>query len=77
MKLEIIGVEPACKRCRQTLKKVAKAAKRLRAKGIEVEVEKIDVRAKETMERFGGEYAAAETEQGYSTRWAAKTCSPS
>lgn len=52
-KLEIIGVEPACKRCKQTMENAVKAAERLRAEGIEVEVEKLDVMAEETMDRFG------------------------
>jgi hypothetical protein len=52
-KLEIIGVEPACKRCKQTMENAVKAAEKLRGEGIEVELEKLDVMAEETMDRFG------------------------
>jgi len=53
LKLEVIGVEPACKRCKQTKENATKAVEKLRAEGIDVEVEKLDVMAKETMNRFG------------------------
>lgn len=53
VKLEIIGVEPACKRCKQTLENAVKAVDKLQAEDVEVEVEKLDVMAKETMDRFG------------------------
>ena len=53
IKLEIIGVVPACKRCKQTMENAVKAAEKLRAEDIQVEVEKLDVTAKETMDRFG------------------------
>jgi len=53
IKLEIIGVEPACKRCKQTMENAVKAAEKLQAEDVDVEVEKLDVMAKETMDRFG------------------------
>ena len=51
--IEIIGVEPACYRCKETKENAEKAAEKLRAKGIEVTVNKLDVMAKSTMDRFG------------------------
>jgi hypothetical protein len=53
IKLEIIGVEPACKRCKQTMENAVKAAEKLQAEDVDVEVEKLDVMAKETMDKFG------------------------
>ena len=53
VKVEIIGVEPTCPRCKQTKENTEKVAARLKAEGIEIQVTKLDVMAKETMERFG------------------------
>ena len=51
--IEIIGVEPACYRCKETKENAEKAASKLKAEGIEVSVSKLDVMAKSTMDRFG------------------------
>ena len=51
--IEIIGVEPACYRCKETKENAEKAAEKLRGDGIEVTVSKLDVMAKSTMDRFG------------------------
>ena len=53
IKIEIIGVEPACYRCKETKENAEKAAQRLRDTGIDVTVDKLDVMAKSTMDRFG------------------------
>lgn len=53
VKIEVIGVEPACYRCKETKENVDKAAAKLKADGIDVSVEKLDVMAKSTMDRFG------------------------
>ena len=53
VKVEIIGVKPACPRCKKTEENADKAAEKLRSEGIEIQVTKLDVMAKETMERFG------------------------
>ena len=53
IEIEIIGVEPACYRCKETKENVEKAAEKLKADGIEVTVNKLDVMAKSTMDRFG------------------------
>ena len=51
--LEVIGVVPACKRCKVTQENAEKAASKLQSEGVEVEVTKLDVMAAETMDRFG------------------------
>jgi hypothetical protein len=53
IKIEIIGVEPACYRCKETKENAEKAAKKLRDEGIEVTVDKLDVMARSTMDKFG------------------------
>jgi len=51
--IEIIGVEPACYRCKETKENAEKAAAKLRSEGIDVTIDKLDVMAKSTMDRFG------------------------
>lgn len=51
--IEIIGVEPACYRCKETKENADKAAAKLREEGIDITVTKLDVMAKSTMDRFG------------------------
>ncbi len=51
--IEIIGVEPACYRCKQALENAEKAAAKLRAGGVDVAVNKLNVMEKSTMDRFG------------------------
>jgi len=51
--IEIIGVEPACYRCKETKENAEKAAEKLRADGIDITINKLDVMAKSTMDRFG------------------------
>jgi hypothetical protein len=53
LRIEIIGVEPACYRCKQTLENVEKAAANLRTAGVDVAVNKLNVMEKSTMDRFG------------------------
>jgi hypothetical protein len=53
IKLEVIGVIPACKRCKVTQENALKAALKLQSEGVEVKVTKLDVMAAETMDRFG------------------------
>ena len=53
VKVEIIGVEPACIRCKKAKENANKVAEKLRSEGIEIQVTKLDVMAKETMDRFG------------------------
>lgn len=53
LKVEVIGVDPPCPRCSKTEENVRKAAARLSEEGIDVEVHKLDISAKETVSRFG------------------------
>lgn len=53
LKVEVIGVNPPCPRCRQTEENAKKAAERLKAEGFEVEVIKLDITAKETISKYG------------------------
>ena len=53
VKIEIIGVTPACMRCKKTKENAEKVAKKLTSEGIEIQVTKLDVMEKETMDRFG------------------------
>jgi hypothetical protein len=51
--VEIIGVEPACYRCKETKENADKAAAKLRKDGHEVNVTKLNVMDKSTMEKYG------------------------
>jgi hypothetical protein len=53
IRVEVIGIEPPCKRCKEAYENVLKAAESLRAEGIVVEVTKLDAMADETAERYG------------------------
>jgi hypothetical protein len=53
IQVEIIGVEPACYRCKETKENADKAATKLRNEGINVKVSKLDVMEKATMEKYG------------------------
>ena len=51
--VEVIGVNPPCKRCAATWKNVEKAASTLQAEGVEVEMKKLDVASKDVVSRYG------------------------
>jgi hypothetical protein len=51
--VEVIGVDPPCKRCAATQKNAEEAASKLGKEGIEVTVRKLDISAKETISRYG------------------------
>ena len=53
LKVEVIGVSPPCLRCKKTEENAMKAAARLSAEGVKVEVAKLDVTAKETISKYG------------------------
>ena len=53
LKVEVIGVDPPCYRCKQTEHNARKAAVKLGEEGIQVEVTKLDVSSRETISRFG------------------------
>jgi small redox-active disulfide protein 2 len=53
IKIEVIGVNPPCPRCKKTEENARKAASKLAAEGIEVEVTKLDITSKETISKYG------------------------
>jgi hypothetical protein len=53
IQVEIIGVEPPCYRCKETKENADKAVDNLRKKGHEVNVVKLNVMDKSTMEKYG------------------------
>jgi hypothetical protein len=52
-KIEIIGVEPPCYRCKETKENTDKAVAKLLKEGHKISVTKLNVLDKTTMERFG------------------------
>ncbi len=53
VKVECLGMVPPCKRCKKLEENTLKAAEKLRAEGIEVEVIKGDVMSEENQEKYG------------------------
>ena len=53
MRIDVIGIEPPCKRCKEAYENVLKAADMLKAEGVDIEVHKLDAMSEETMDRFG------------------------
>jgi len=53
MRVDVIGIEPPCKRCKEAYENVLKAADMLKAEGVNIEVQKLDAMSEETMNRFG------------------------
>jgi hypothetical protein len=53
IQVEVIGVEPACYRCKETMQNTEKVAAKLRQEGHEITVSKLDVMNKSTMEKYG------------------------
>lgn len=53
VKVECLGMVPPCKRCKKLEQNTLKAAEKLRAEGIEVEVIKGDVMSEENQEKYG------------------------
>lgn len=51
--VEVIGVEPPCKRCKATLKNVEEAASALRESGIDVHVSKLNMASKDVISKYG------------------------
>jgi hypothetical protein len=51
--VEVVGVDPPCKRCQATYKSVEEAASSLKAKGIDVKVFKLNVQSKDTIAKYG------------------------
>ena len=53
VKVEVIGSEPPCMRCQAAKKAVEKAAEKLKQSGIMVEVQKVNIMSKETVQKYG------------------------
>ncbi|MEM3618709.1 MAG: thioredoxin family protein [Candidatus Bathyarchaeia archaeon] len=51
--VEVIGVDPPCKRCQAAYKSVEEAASSLKAKAIDVKVHKLNVQSKDTIAKYG------------------------
>ena len=53
VKVEVIGPNPPCIRCQVVRKIVEKVAEKLKQSGITVEVEKVNIMSKETVQKYG------------------------
>lgn len=53
IKIEVIGPEPACARCKSVMDNAEKAAAQAREKGIEVTVEKLNILSEHVVKRYG------------------------
>jgi len=53
IKLEVFGPEPACIRCTAVKNISDRLAKRLKKEGFEIEVVKLNIMGKETIEKYG------------------------
>ncbi len=51
--VEVIGVDPPCKRCTTAQKNAEEAALRLEKEGLSVIVKKLDMSSKETLSKYG------------------------
>lgn len=53
VKVEVIGLEPACMRCQAAKKAVEKATEKLKQTGITVKIEKVNIISKEIIRKYG------------------------
>lgn len=53
IKVEVIGPEPPCMRCQAAKKAVEKAVEKLKQTGVTVNVEKVNIISKETVQKYG------------------------
>jgi len=51
--VEVIGVEPPCKRCHTTWKNVEKAASTLESEGVRVTMKKLNIMSKDVISKYG------------------------
>jgi metal-sulfur cluster biosynthetic enzyme len=52
-KVEVIGITPPCPRCKRVEENARRAASRLEAEGVRVEVTKLNIISKDTISRYG------------------------
>ncbi|MEM3549803.1 MAG: thioredoxin family protein [Candidatus Bathyarchaeia archaeon] len=53
VKVEVIGTDPPCMRCQAAKKAVEKAVEKLKQSGVTVDVEKVNIMSKETVQKYG------------------------
>jgi hypothetical protein len=53
IKVEVIGMNPPCPRCKKTEENARTAASKLIEEGVNVEVTKLDISAKDTISKYG------------------------
>jgi hypothetical protein len=53
VKVEVIGVDPPCKRCQATINNVKEATTILEKEGINVKISKLNVASKDTIRKYG------------------------
>jgi protein-disulfide isomerase len=53
VKVEVIGTDPPCMRCQAARKVVEKAVDKLKQSGAIVNVEKVNIMSKETVQKYG------------------------
>lgn len=53
IKVEVIGPNPPCKRCKTAEENARKAAEKLNSEGFDVHVTKMDVMSPDIMEKYG------------------------
>lgn len=51
--LDVIGVDPPCKRCAATHGNAEEAASQLRKEGVEVTIQKLNIASKEVIAKYG------------------------
>lgn len=51
--VEVIGVNPPCKKCDATWKNVEKAASTLKSEGVKVTMKKLDIMSEDVISRYG------------------------
>ncbi|MCW4032051.1 MAG: thioredoxin family protein [Candidatus Bathyarchaeota archaeon] len=51
--VEVIGVDPPCKRCTSTHENTEKAASQLKKEGLEIEVKKLNITSQEVISKYG------------------------
>jgi hypothetical protein len=53
IQLEVIGADPPCYRCKETMQNTEKTVAKLKEEGYEISVSKLNVMEKSTMEKYG------------------------
>jgi metal-sulfur cluster biosynthetic enzyme len=52
-RVEVIGITPHCPRCKRVEENARRAASRLEAEGVRVEVTKLNIISKDTISKYG------------------------